>query len=337
MEHPVSNPASRLPLDGFPFLRSSDPEEVSRRMGAVFSPHRLALGPGRQALRVRHNQLALGDISLNALAYGAEVLIDPGARGDFYMVQIPLSGRAELRCDGQQVGVDDHTLSVLQPHAVSLMRWSEDCSMILLRVPRDAVDRCADTGGSGVSPRFALSRSRRDAEVAAWWQAALDLILNLDRHPEAWLRHAAARAAIEQFLVSAFTTLLRIPGDEGPKAPVGAATQRCLRRARDYIHAHLDQALSLDAIARDACVSRRTLEGAFKRHFGISPLAYARHQRLLAVRAALRDPGRELSVTQVALAHGFVHMSRFAAQYRETFGVSPSETLRGDRLGINHS
>jgi AraC-like DNA-binding protein len=337
MELSAPTASSRLPLDGFPFLRSSDAEEVSRRMGAVFSPHRLAVSPGRQGLRVRHNQLALGEISVNALAYGAEVLIDPGARGDFYMVQLPLSGRAELRCDGQRVGVDDRTLSVLQPSAVSLMRWSEDCSMILLRVPRDAVEREAELRAGAASPRFALSRSRRDAEVAAWWQAALDLILNLDRHPDAWLRHAAARAAIEQFLVSAFTTLLRIPGDEAPTPAAGAATQRCLRRAREYIHAHLDQALSLDAIARDACVSRRTLEAAFKRHFGLSPLAYARHQRLLAVRAALRDPGCEQSVTQVALAFGFVHMSRFAAQYRETFGVSPSDTLRENRLGINHS
>ena len=151
------------------------------------------------------------------------------------------------------------------------------------------------------------------------------------------MRHAAARSAMEQFLLSAFTTLLRMPDDEAPAPPTGPATQRCLRRAREYIHAHLDQALSLDAIARDACVSRRTLEGAFKRHFGISPLAYARRQRLLAVHAALRDPACELSVTQVALAHGFVHMSRFAAQYRQAFGVSPSDTLRSNRLGVNHS
>ena len=342
MELPASEAAGRLPLDGFPFLRSSDPEEVSLRMGAVFSPHRLAVNPGRQPLRVRHNQLALGEITVNALAYGAEVLIDPGARGDFYMVQLPLSGRAELDCDGQRVGVDHQTLSVLQPHAVSLMRWSEDCSMILLRVPRGAVERNAGTGEreGSASPRFALSRCRQDAEVGAWWQAALDLILNLDRHAEAWMRHAAARAAIEAFLLSAFTTLLRMPDDEAPAAPMaptGPATQRCLRRAREYIHAHLDQALSLDAIARDACVSPRTLEAAFKRHFGISPLAYARRQRLLAVRAALCDPACELSVTQVALAHGFVHMSRFAAQYREAFGASPSDTLRGNRLGINLS
>lgn len=216
MELSAPTAASGLPLDGFPFLRSSDPEEVSLRMGAVFSPHRLALGPGRQALRVRHNQLALGEISVNALAYEADVLIDPGARGDFYMVQLPLSGRAELHCDGQRVGVDDRTLSVLQPHAVSLMRWSKDCSMILLRVPRGAVEREADHHAGAAAPRFALSRSRQDAEVDAWWQAALDLILNLDRHAEAWMRHAAARARVH-------------PRPSGPGAEPGRHRARRLR------------------------------------------------------------------------------------------------------------
>ncbi|WP_018913337.1 helix-turn-helix domain-containing protein [Thiomonas sp. FB-6] len=84
-------------------------------------------------------------------------------------------------------------------------------------------------------------------------------------------------------------------------------------------------------------MSPRTLETAFKGHFELSPLAYARRQRLLAARAALRDPTCESSVTQIALAHGFVHMSRFAAQYRQAFGVSPSDTLRSNRLGVNHS
>lgn len=41
-----------------------------------------------------------------------------------------------------------------------------------------------------------------------------------------------------------------------------------------------------------------------------------------------RRAGRTLSVTDVALEHGFVHMGRFAAQYRQRFGCTPSRTLR---------
>ena len=141
-----------------------------------------------------------------------------------------------------------------------------------------------------------------------------------------------AIAAIEGFLLTAFSCLLLEPGAAPGDAPGGGAPVevRSLRRAKDYIHAHLDRPLSLAEIARQACVSPRTLELVFKRHGEASPLAYARRQRLQAAHAALRAvarEGRSASVTDVALAHGFVHMGRFSAQYRAQFGCLPSQTL----------
>ena len=34
------------------------------------------------------------------------------------------------------------------------------------------------------------------------------------------------------------------------------------------------------------------------------------------------------SVTEVAYAHGFEHLGRFSAYYRERFGELPSDTVR---------
>ena len=39
------------------------------------------------------------------------------------------------------------------------------------------------------------------------------------------------------------------------------------------------------------------------------------------------DSVRALVSTDVALAHGFVHLGRFSAQYRAQFGCLPSQTL----------
>ena len=61
------------------------------------------------------------------------------------------------------------------------------------------------------------------------------------------------------------------------------------------------------------------------------PMNYLRHLRLHRVRAALtyvsqtRSP---VAVTAVASRWGFVHLGRFAQQYRQLFGEAPSETLR---------
>ncbi|MBS0318518.1 MAG: helix-turn-helix transcriptional regulator, partial [Proteobacteria bacterium] len=128
--------------------------------------------------------------------------------------------------------------------------------------------------------------------------------------------------------MTAVSYLVAEPCVQAASAPVEA---RSLRRAKEYIHAHLDRPLLLAEIARHACVSPRTLELVFKRHGEPSPLAYARRQRLYAAHAALRQAtrdGRAQAVTDVALTYGFVHMGRFSAQYRTQFGCLPSETLK---------
>jgi len=316
-------------LDAFPLIRSRSVDDASQRIGRVFSPHRLELRGRADTLEVRHNQVRLCDASLNVLRYGADVLIDPGERGDFYMVQLPLAGSAQLVSGRDEVRVDAGVLSVLQPCTRSRMLWSGDCTMILVQVPRSVVHRRAAEWGGGEKPRFALARSRQDPDVAAWWQAVLDLTRNIDRFGQQWLRHPAAYAAMEEFLLSAFTSMLR-ERDDGQRLPE-RGDERCLRRAKDYMHAHPERAPTLAEIARHACVCPRTLEAVFKRHGEVSPLAYARRRRLDAVHEALRAASREggaAKVTEIALAHGFLHMGRFAAQYRGQFGCSPSETLK---------
>ncbi len=315
-------------LDGYPLVRSSCLDEASARIGEIFSPHRLALHDAADTLDVRHNQVRLRDVSLNVLHYGSGVSIDPGERGDFYLIQLPLCGSAHLVSGTDVVDVDDDTLSVLQPGTRSVMRWSADCTMILVQVARSVVHHHALAQGAQAAPRIALSRSRRDPRVGAWWQAVLDLTANLDRFGEQWLRHPPALEAMETFLLTAFTSLLCEPA---PRVPVEHRGSRSLRLAKEYIHAHQDTALTLAEIARHANVCPRTLEALFKRHESMPPLAYARRHRLQRVHECLRTAsghGQDASVTQIALAHGFLHMGRFAAQYRACFGCSPSETLR---------
>jgi AraC family ethanolamine operon transcriptional activator len=60
----------------------------------------------------------------------------------------------------------------------------------------------------------------------------------------------------------------------------------------------------------------------------MGPARYLTLKRLAAVRAALRqaDPVAT-TVTDTAIQHGFWELGRFAKEYRQTFGESPSETL----------
>jgi AraC family ethanolamine operon transcriptional activator len=75
-------------------------------------------------------------------------------------------------------------------------------------------------------------------------------------------------------------------------------------------------------------VSERRLRQAFIDTFDLPPSRYFRRRALDRARRRLIEGGRYGgSVTEVALDHGFTNMSRFARQYRATFGELPSETL----------
>jgi AraC-like DNA-binding protein len=84
-----------------------------------------------------------------------------------------------------------------------------------------------------------------------------------------------------------------------------------------------------------ACeVPRRTLNRALKNTMGMGPVTYSRRVRLNdARRALLRNRAHPTRVTDVALDLGFWHLGRFAEQYKELFGESPHETLRGTDRG----
>lgn len=324
----ATSPARQL-LDAYPRVRARSADAASEGVGRIFSPHRLEVRGDARALDVRHNRYQLCDLSINVLHYGTEVLIDPGERGDFYLVQLPLEGCGRLSTGRCEIELDPRTLSLLQPQTRSRMTWSGDCTMVLVQVPRASVQQRTASWDLPGTPRLAVTRPRTDAAVGGWWQAVLDLTHNIDRFGDTWLRQPAAASAVEELLLSAFTSLLQEPpGDFGGSRP---SDERCLRRAREYILAHADRALTLEEIARHAGVGPRTLEAVFKRQGQAPPLAFARRHRLQRVHDRLREAwasGQALSVTDVAMAHGFLHMGRFAAQYRAQFGVPPSQTLR---------
>ncbi|MBR0555663.1 AraC family transcriptional regulator [Ciceribacter sp. L1K23] len=102
------------------------------------------------------------------------------------------------------------------------------------------------------------------------------------------------------------------------------------RRARARIEEELqkDELPSISRLCEELGVSERGLQYAFHEYVGVSPLAYIRICRLNRARALLRQAlPSETTVTEVAMHFGFLHLGRFAADYRKLFGESPSSTL----------
>jgi AraC-like DNA-binding protein len=130
-------------------------------------------------------------------------------------------------------------------------------------------------------------------------------------------------------LLAATALALFDPERGREEAHGGAAGAATARRAVAFLEANPDLDLGVADVARAVGVSVRTLQVAFRRHCGTTPMAHLRRVRLDRVRTELlgAGPGDGVTVTAVATRWGFAPSSRFTGQYREQFGELPSETL----------
>jgi AraC family ethanolamine operon transcriptional activator len=105
-----------------------------------------------------------------------------------------------------------------------------------------------------------------------------------------------------------------------------------VRRAEEYILAHLSEGISIADICAFADVSERSLRLAFHQIMGIGPNAYLKVRRLHCVRADFEraDP-QVTSISMAALQWGFWHFGHFTHDYVSLFGEKPSDTLRRRR------
>jgi len=107
------------------------------------------------------------------------------------------------------------------------------------------------------------------------------------------------------------------------------AVQR-VNQAREFIDASLQAGLlpSMVDLCAHTGASARTLQYAFREVMQMSPVAYLRLLRLNRVRSALQTATTaNITVTQVAMQWGFLHLGEFARDYQRLFGECPSETL----------
>jgi AraC-like DNA-binding protein len=104
-----------------------------------------------------------------------------------------------------------------------------------------------------------------------------------------------------------------------------------VRRAEEYMSAHLEAPIAIVDVLRMCGCSRSVLFSAFRSARGYTPMEFLTEQRLQSARERFLKPLPEDSVSSVALKCGFTSFGRFSQVYRRRFGDRPSETLRRGR------
>lgn len=143
------------------------------------------------------------------------------------------------------------------------------------------------------------------------------------------LRQVAAAEAdedplyLQTALQSIAVRLLREHGATAPAEPddAGRLSLDRLRRVERYVHAHLEDDLSLDDLAGTVGLSKYHFARRFKKRTGQSPYQFVIYERVRAARLRLRDTTRPLA--QIALNVGFSSQSHLTRAFKRHVGVTP--------------
>ncbi|MEM7343053.1 MAG: AraC family transcriptional regulator [Chloroflexota bacterium] len=98
---------------------------------------------------------------------------------------------------------------------------------------------------------------------------------------------------------------------------------RRISKAIDYIHANLDQPVSVEKLAEVVLMSRTNFYLNFKEVMHVSPLQYAKSVKLFEAQKLLKEGMR---VGEACDMVGYNNLGQFSREYKRQFGVSPSAT-----------
>ncbi|MEV7341393.1 AraC family transcriptional regulator [Streptomyces sp. NPDC093544] len=274
----------------------------------------------------------LGTLTVGRVSYGTQITGRTSEVG-CYNVAVPITGSFSTRQGRGPVSYAGHGRAVVRdPAGDNLVDdWSPDCEIFNVRVDKALLVRQLETllgrpvhRRPVLAPAFDVSSGpgRSWVNLVSWCLLEREV-------PQGLLRQPMFAGRIEQALLEGLLLASDHQYREALEAPPPSMRPAAVKRVMDAVREHPADPYDAAKLAAIAQVSLRTLQDAFRKNLGMSPMNYVHEVRLQRVREQLllAVPGT-VTVTDVAYQWGFAHLGRFAQRYRARFGEAPSQTLQ---------
>jgi AraC-like DNA-binding protein len=274
--------------------------------------------------------LRLGALTAGRLTYGRQVRLRTADAENFH-VNIPLRGRA-----ASTSGTDEPVTTgpgeglVFSPGAPAEISWSADCEQLCLMIPRVRLEaELEQLLGRSLGGRLAFDFvADQHSPLGRRLRTVLNLLVDELDQPTDVGRNPLMGRHVEGLVLDGL--LLSQPHSHSDAATQDRPVQlgAAIRRAVELIEERPREPWTTVRLAAEVHLSVRALQEGFRRDLAMPPMTYLRQVRLRRARDTLKAANRDATtVRAVAVGLGILHMSRFAAAYREAFGETPSDTL----------
>ena len=190
----------------------------------------------------------------------------------------------------------------------------------------------------GIAPRFVtISFDLEGSDLASLLnrklsppQTAVTLLQQMLREQENMDAYST------DITISQLTILLMLllRGDGAPPQKLKASNSihsdnEIIRQAQQYISTHIRQKLSVPSVAAQVDVSPSYLTALFHKNLQISPGEYIRRMKLQESKQMIRE--NSMNFTQIAEELQYSTVHHFSRQFKEKFGITPSEYAKSVR------
>ncbi|MDO5498482.1 MAG: helix-turn-helix transcriptional regulator [Propionibacteriaceae bacterium] len=282
------------------------------------------LRPGRP---LRHRLAGIGAVTVSTIDYPPKLGVSTHPLGAPVVVEV-LSGRMDRahRPDDRRYAVGDLTIF---GHLTEAAAGVFHDATIRSTMVQPAMFSQLITGPTLAPIRF-TDLDPISPTAAAAWRRTCAYVRRLMEDDEIIRQPLILDAATRLLAAAILTTFPNTAVLEPTAIDRHDAHPAMLRRAMAYIEANATSPITVTDIAEASYVSVRALQLGFRRHLETTPMAYLRRVRLAGAHEDLisADPSTT-TITEIANRWGFVDQSRFSAAYRQAYGRTPRETLRG--------
>jgi AraC-like DNA-binding protein len=319
---------SLVPLARHPLCRTSDVDESRELFSKINTP--IEIYAKSRVYAWRSNHVAVGPLGLTANWWGGPAHAIADEVHDIFSLDFPLGdSRGENDHGGETIQFDDETGVLLSPGRPAMARIEAGYGNLEVVIRRDDLEAAltALVGPSNRAPLlFAPLVAFGTGAGRSLYRLAM-FIAELTEHDDSILTSPLVAAGLADSVMFGVLQGLQHNHSARLLAASRPAEPRHVRRAAEYLEGNAAQPIRMIDLAAVTGVSVRTLQTGFVRYRGCSPMAFLRDRRLVLARTQLLGKP-DSSVTQIAVACGFVHLGRFSAMYRARYGETPSATRR---------
>lgn len=317
-----------------PWFRTRSPEEAIHLCAVAFYPHRLALLGPSHSFGMSQRVTRVGPITIADVTYDTDVSLRFDEMRASYHVCVPLKGWLRSRHRGKELTATPELAPIYRPDGeTTVTRWPAGSRHLAVKIDQCAVDRSLEAllDTALDSPvAFDGAISLQPGAAQDWVRLAL-MVHGQHECADSLIRHRLVWDPLVESLIHGLLLVANHPHSQALAAPAQPGPA-AVRNAVDLIEAGPHLPLTTSALAKQCHVSARTLQEGFRRHLGMSPMAYLRVVRLRCAHRDLRsaNPSHN-SVASIAHRWGFTHLGRFAAAHQKMFGETPLQALRAAR------